>query len=906
MAYQQTLPVGTELIEDFRILGLLGSGGFANTYLAMDLTLGREVAIKEYFPSELAIRASGERVEVKTKSHEPQFEWALKRFVREAKTLAKFRHPSVVRVFRVFNANETAYIVLEFVRGSNMETWLKGLGRRPTQEEFDTLLPPLLDALEVVHSAGILHRDIKPANIYIRASDQTPVLLDFGAARYAQGDYAGTTAAIVSKGYSPHEAYATDSRLQGPWTDIYGLAATAYRALTGSAPPESTTRVLEDNCVPVAVMEEFTSEYRPDFLLAVDHALRIMPKERPQSIGAWRRMLLPDSSSMPRVLDANGDPTTIKEWRPISDVQSDSPSSDRPFSGGSGGTLPDQLGRDSRSRSAVVVGRSRPLGNIVVPAGDTGATGLTGNGTTRLMDSYGQPASGDVSSGSGARPRSDSGRAVNSAIVNRTSEPVRSRTLLIGVAFLMAGTAALTGQWLLTRDGDHEPPGVSIETPGPYIPSRAAADEERRRAQAAAKAAEEQRQRDVAAAEERRRAQEAADAKAAEEQRQRELAAAEERRKEREAAAAKAAEEKRERELAAAEERRKEREAAAAKAAEEKRERELAAAEERRKEQEAAAAKAAEEKRRELAAAEERRKEREAAAAKAAEEKRERELAAAEERRKEQEAAAAKAAEEKRERELAAADEKRRRELAAAEERRKEQDAAAKAAAEEAAAAKAAEEKRQRELAAADERRKAEAERAAAEKRKQELASASQTGASGASTEVGSRSASDGLAGRRIAPLTGDLPQDESGRRAVYIKRMQAALMTSQCYSGELDGDADTTSAALTSFETSFRGEGEPQKIDVASASAGEFETWLNWFYRQESFSCRGAAPVPERPSYRRGIYKRPAVARPSKPAPARPTYTHRAPAPSKPVYKAKPAPRPSKPSYASRPSKPS
>ena len=128
MAYQQTLANGTVLIEEFQILGHLGSGGFANTYLAMDLTLGREVAVKEYFPSELAVRSGDARVEVKSQSHGAQFEWALGRFVREAKTLAKFRHPSVVRVFRVFNANHTAYIVLEFVRGSNMEAWQ---GARP-------------------------------------------------------------------------------------------------------------------------------------------------------------------------------------------------------------------------------------------------------------------------------------------------------------------------------------------------------------------------------------------------------------------------------------------------------------------------------------------------------------------------------------------------------------------------------------------------------------------------------------------------------------------------------------------------------------------------------------------------------------------------------------------------------
>ncbi len=210
MAYQQTLPADTDLIGEFRILGLLGSGGFANTYLAVVLSLGREVAINEFFPSDLAIRADSQSVSVKSADLEDRFQWAMGRFVREAQTLAKFRHPSVVRVFRVFNANDTAYIVLEFVQGADMATWLKQLQRPPTQAELDFILGPLLDALEVVHSSGILHRDIKPANIYIREADHTPVLLDFGAAKYAASaarDNAGTTAAIVSKGYSPNEAY---------------------------------------------------------------------------------------------------------------------------------------------------------------------------------------------------------------------------------------------------------------------------------------------------------------------------------------------------------------------------------------------------------------------------------------------------------------------------------------------------------------------------------------------------------------------------------------------------------------------------------------------------------------------------------------------------------------------------
>lgn len=640
MAYQQTLSVGTVLIEEFRILGLLGSGGFANTYLALDLTLGREVAIKEYFPSDLAVRAGSEHVHVKSKAQEAQFEWALRRFVREAKTLAKFRHPSVVRVFRVFNANDTAYIVLEFVRGSNMETWLKALGRLPSQEELDTLLPPLLDALEVVHSAGILHRDIKPANIYIRAADKTPVLLDFGAARYASaGELAGTTAAIVSKGYSPHEAYATDSRLQGPWTDIYGLAATLYRSLTGAAPPESTTRVLEDNCLPAVSLEGLVGAYRPEFLAAIDFGLRIMPRDRPQAIADWRPMLVPDSSSMPRLLDANGDPTTVQEWRPISDIASDAPTAERGWSGsGSGGSggrgMPSgrpvmPTSGSGRGRSGVVVGqhRSGPQPSGAPASGGAGTYATGAGGTTHLMQPSGQPA--------GPSPRSDSGRGGSSPIVSRTSEPLGNRTFLFGLAFLLVGALALGAQWLWPRHVS-PPPIETTENRGNRQTEQDAAREQREAEQRAAEARAAQEAREKAEAErqqaeadkrERLAAEEAARKKAEEERAAAEARAAQ-------AAREKAEAERKERERLAAEE------AARQKAIDDKRRRELAEAEKRAAEE--AARKKAEEER--IAA--------EKARQQAIEDKRRRELAEAA-KRAEEEKTREEAA--KRERELAEA-----------------------------------------------------------------------------------------------------------------------------------------------------------------------------------------------------------------------------------------------------------
>ena len=291
MDYHHTLGVGTELDGTYTILSVLGSGGFANTYKAHDRTLKREVAIKEYFPGDIAVRAGATTVRCKTEAREQHFRWGLERFEREAQTLSKFRHANIVRVFRVFKANDTAYMVLEFVDGADMESWLKSLKRPLTQAELDSFLDRMLNALEVIHKAEVLHRDVKPENIYIRASDSTPVLLDFGAARSAVSELTGTTNAIVSRGYSPHEAYSTDASLQGPWTDIYGLAATVYRAISGDAPPESASRVLDTTMVAARKLPGAEKAYRPSFLSAIDHALEVMPKKRPQSVAAWRSEL---------------------------------------------------------------------------------------------------------------------------------------------------------------------------------------------------------------------------------------------------------------------------------------------------------------------------------------------------------------------------------------------------------------------------------------------------------------------------------------------------------------------------------------------------------------------------------------------------------------------------------------
>jgi serine/threonine protein kinase len=179
-----------------------------------------------------------------SEDHGDTYGWGLNRFVTEARTLAKFRHPNVVRVMSVFEANSTAYMVMEYERGESLEKLLKA--KKITGEaKLRSLVMPLLDGLKVVHEAGFIHRDIKPDNIYLRENG-TPVLLDFGSARQAIGVATRTLTALVTPGYAPFEQYDTSTageKKQGPWTDIYSMGATLYRAVTGNGPPDAMARV---------------------------------------------------------------------------------------------------------------------------------------------------------------------------------------------------------------------------------------------------------------------------------------------------------------------------------------------------------------------------------------------------------------------------------------------------------------------------------------------------------------------------------------------------------------------------------------------------------------------------------------------------------------------------------------
>ena len=272
---------------------VLGQGGFGITYLAEDTNLNRKVAIKEYLPVEIAVRESDSTVSPVSGDHGSQYQWGLDRFISEAQTLARFSHPNIVRVLAVFPANHTAYMIMEFEQGEPLHEILRRRRTLPVSELHELLLP-LLDGLEQVHAAGFIHRDIKPPNIYIR-DNGNPVLLDFGSARQSFGLETRTLTTMVSPGYAPFEQYTSKGERQGPWTDIYGLAATLYRSVTGVSPAnamdrsESILNTGKDLLLPAGELR--TEGYGTAFLSAIDHGLTFRAEERPQSIRAWRAEL---------------------------------------------------------------------------------------------------------------------------------------------------------------------------------------------------------------------------------------------------------------------------------------------------------------------------------------------------------------------------------------------------------------------------------------------------------------------------------------------------------------------------------------------------------------------------------------------------------------------------------------
>lgn len=273
----------------YEIRDVLGQGGFGITYLAYDRNLAHEVAIKEYMPVDLAARATDNRVVPVSAELEQRYRRGLERFIEEARTLGQFKHPNIVRVRNVFEANNTAYMVMDYELGESLQDILN---RRKVMDEADirTVILPIIDGMKQVHAHGFIHRDIKPGNIFIRV-DGEPVLLDFGSARQSLEETRNAMTGVFSKGYAPVEQYEDDEEKQGPWTDIYALGATLYRLIAGIPPADafdrSTAISMTGRDPYVSATEVGKGRYSDALLQAIDHALEFDHDKRPQTITEW-------------------------------------------------------------------------------------------------------------------------------------------------------------------------------------------------------------------------------------------------------------------------------------------------------------------------------------------------------------------------------------------------------------------------------------------------------------------------------------------------------------------------------------------------------------------------------------------------------------------------------------------
>jgi serine/threonine protein kinase/predicted regulator of Ras-like GTPase activity (Roadblock/LC7/MglB family) len=285
------LDQGTLLDEQFRVGRVLGVGGFGITYLAFDEVLEMVVAVKEYLPNNIAVRKTGSQSvqPVSSGGNAQDFEFGLKRFLKEARTLAKFEdHDNIVRVRTFFEENGTGYFVMNFYEGRTLAEYLAARNGFIPEEEALLIIEQVLDGLGTVHEQDILHRDIDPNNVYL-ADNGTVVLLDFGAARAAVTERTQSMSVVLKRGYAPHEQYHSRGN-QGPWTDVYACSATMYHALTGYKPPEAASRMLEDDLVAPSELTPSLSDATNEAIL---RGLSIQPEDRPQSIEAFRS-LLPD------------------------------------------------------------------------------------------------------------------------------------------------------------------------------------------------------------------------------------------------------------------------------------------------------------------------------------------------------------------------------------------------------------------------------------------------------------------------------------------------------------------------------------------------------------------------------------------------------------------------------------
>ena len=302
------LEPGTILYDRYIIGKVLGFGGFGVTYLGWDGKLEQKVAIKEYLPGEFSTRMPGRsQVTVFNGEKSEQFRDGMKKFIEESKRLAKFKNePGIVRIFDSFEENETAYIVMEYLDGETLTSFLKREKTIP-EDEAVAMLMPVMESLEAVHAEGMLHRDIAPDNIFLTKTGDVK-LIDFGASRYATTSHSRSLTVIIKPGFSPEEQYRSRGD-QGPYTDVYALAATLYKMITGKTPPDAMERRAKYESQNKDILEEphkINKNISVNRENAILNAMNVRIEDRTSDVAAFIGELNADTGKSRRLIYIHG------------------------------------------------------------------------------------------------------------------------------------------------------------------------------------------------------------------------------------------------------------------------------------------------------------------------------------------------------------------------------------------------------------------------------------------------------------------------------------------------------------------------------------------------------------------------------------------------------------------------
>lgn len=313
------LPPSTQ-VDEYRIERTIGQGGFGTTYLALDTTLCKKFALKEYTPHHLVFRHERNCLQVRDPALHDVFERGLAEYLVEARRLAKFSHPNIVRVSRFFQDNGTAYLLTDFEEGGSLRELLRSHEEVWTEDEIRSLLLPICAGIETMHEKGLIHGDIKPDNIVIRLSGD-PVLIDLGASMEYGSHSNDRTEVVATPAYAPPEWLFRKSQ-RGPWVDLYSVAATMYELMSGKPPiwirrghqfdpgiPVSASAVVADEIIVKPVADVARNHYSTQLMMVIDRCLEADYTARPHSISEFIRAL-----SFPEDLDIS-DAVSDISWK---------------------------------------------------------------------------------------------------------------------------------------------------------------------------------------------------------------------------------------------------------------------------------------------------------------------------------------------------------------------------------------------------------------------------------------------------------------------------------------------------------------------------------------------------------------------------------------------------------------